>query len=129
MANELKWDQERCKKEYNDAYQFLLTMGLDHDQSRSSFKSEEILQYRDAFRRLDVDGDGVISTSDLKALFTSLGKKSAGSEETLRAVIAEADFNKNGVVDFNEFLEVRWLRPHGKLLLSVAFIVVNIFIS
>ena len=105
MKEELKWDDKRCKVEHARAVEFLGTMGLDTEKSRATFKSDEIVHFRDDFKALDLDGDGVVSTRDLRELFTHQGYPKV-SEEILVSLISEVDSNRNGVVDFNEFLEV-----------------------
>jgi glycerol-3-phosphate dehydrogenase len=106
MKEELQWDDNRCKKEHADALEYLQTMGLDTNKSRAQFKSEEIVHFRDDFKALDLDGDGAISTHDLSELFRHQGYPKV-KEEILKSLIAEVDLNRNGVVDFNEFLEVK----------------------
>ena len=55
----------------------------------------------DAFNKLDVDHSGQITRSNLKAV---LGKDL--DDEAINRIIAEADFQKNGVVDLDEFRRV-----------------------
>ena len=105
MKEELQWDDKRCQAEHEKSLEFLYTMGLDPNKSRANFKSEEIVHFRDDFKALDLDGDGVVSTRDLRELFTHQGYPKV-SEEILVRLISEVDSNRNGVVDFNEFLEV-----------------------
>jgi len=55
----------------------------------------------EVFDKLDVDGKGYISKEDLKL---TLG--SDYSEDLVNSMIEEADFKKNGQVDYDEFLRL-----------------------
>ena len=103
MAEELNWNEARQKKEMDEAITFLQTMGLDTSASRSHFKSEEIMFYRQEFYELDKDGDGTINTQDLRHLFARTAAKKV-SPETLKKIIEEVEMTKNGVIGFDEFL-------------------------
>merc|ERR1712063_66393 len=52
----------------------------------------------------DKDGDGTISTAELKPIMICLGEKP--TEENLKEMIAMADKDGNGSVDLPEFLEL-----------------------
>ena len=69
--------------------------------NRRKYASQEYLQV--AFRRFDVDGCGKISAKDLE---TVLGSGNEETEAFVHAIIAEADFNKDGEIDFTEFMTV-----------------------
>ncbi|RUS21830.1 FAD dependent oxidoreductase-domain-containing protein [Endogone sp. FLAS-F59071] len=149
MGSELNWSQERRKNEYNDAIEFLVTMGLpspkshllyplnaDHTSagepfesgaikgqagsarstspilahipdtlySRAQFHPEEIKEFQTVFAELDADGDGHINSADLAVVLDKLGVVVSG--DVLVGIIAEVDLDKNGTIEFNEFLEV-----------------------
>jgi len=63
---------------------------------------EQISEYRDAFSMFDKNSDGLISTSELGAVMHSLGLSS--NEAEIQAMIRKVDINKNGAIDFPEFL-------------------------
>lgn len=69
--------------------------------NRRKYASQEYLEM--AFRHFDVDGGGKISAKDLE---TILGSCSKDTEAFVNAIIAEADFNKDGEIDFTEFMTV-----------------------
>ena len=56
---------------------------------------------QDAFDSIDSDGKGFISKGDLRAI---LGADA--NEETVKEMIEEADFKKNGQIDYDEFLKL-----------------------
>jgi glycerol-3-phosphate dehydrogenase len=105
MAEELGWDKARCEKEHKEGVEYLDTMGLNQISSRSRFKSDEIMFYRHEFHELDLDGDGVINTEDLKHLFQKTAAKTV-TPETLQKIIEEVKLNQDGVIGFDEFLEI-----------------------
>ena len=51
-----------------------------------------------------IDGDGSISLKELKRLFKSLGEKP--SETKLKAMIKDADEDRDGTISFTEFLNL-----------------------
>ncbi|CAM8921383.1 hypothetical protein QQ045_032067 [Rhodiola kirilowii] len=51
--------------------------------------------FRPAFDVLDTDGDGRISREDLQSFYTD--------EDVIGSMISSADFNRNGVVEYEEF--------------------------
>lgn len=62
--------------------------------------TEEVLHV--AFKIIDSNDDGVISKSELKTIMTNLGEKL--TDEEINDMILEADFDKDGVVSYDEFL-------------------------
>ncbi|TXG71572.1 hypothetical protein EZV62_000151 [Acer yangbiense] len=64
--------------------------------------------FRQAFDVLDTDRDGKISGDDLRAFYSSLSCGSDGREreEIIRSMISEADSNRNGFVEYDEFERV-----------------------
>ena len=54
-----------------------------------------------AFAMFDVDGNGSISTSELRELFKRLGQEP--TEEEMRVMVEEVDLDGSGTVDFWEF--------------------------
>ena len=57
-----------------------------------------------AFKIFDADGNGSISMDELQAVFAK-GGASGKTEEVWNEIIASADKNKDGVIDFKEFEE------------------------
>ena len=60
---------------------------------------DELLE---AFRVFDQDGDGFISAEELRYLMCNLGEKL--SQEEVNEMIAEADTDGDGQVDYREFV-------------------------
>ncbi|EFB23090.1 hypothetical protein PANDA_009126, partial [Ailuropoda melanoleuca] len=59
---------------------------------------------REVFRAFDLDGNGHISVDELKQAMSTLGEKL--SQEELDAMIQEADVDKDGQVNYEEFLRI-----------------------
>lgn len=57
--------------------------------------------YRDAFRLIDKDNNGFLSSAELRAIYIALGIKI--SDEDVEEMIREADLDCDGVVTFEEF--------------------------
>ncbi len=67
---------------------------------------DEIEDFRAAFKVFDVDGDGEISSDELSEMLSIFGVSSQTSESYLQELIKEIDIDKNGKVEFNDFLEL-----------------------
>ncbi|ORZ32703.1 FAD dependent oxidoreductase-domain-containing protein [Catenaria anguillulae PL171] len=134
MQDELGWDETRCKKEFDDAMEFLTTMGLPATEaieypvsaasatkaaldsyvkkglSQSFFTSDEVEAVRSAFSKLDKDGDGSIPRGQLENLLVQVGWIQAQTLKEMAASRSDAwlDFNLNhsGPLEFNDVLEV-----------------------
>lgn len=63
---------------------------------------EQIAEFKEAFQIFDKDGSGNITTKELGTVMRSLGQNP--SEEELKKMIDEVDYNRDGTVDFKEFL-------------------------
>lgn len=56
------------------------------------------------YQQFDLDGNGSITCQEIGSVMKSLGEDIPGYK--LREIIKEVDKNKNGTIEFNEFLEV-----------------------
>ena len=70
-------------------------------QMREGDTEEEI---KDAFRVFDKDGDGKISAAELTHIMKHLGEPL--SQEEVDEMIAQADTNKDGIIDYGEFVHL-----------------------
>uniref|UniRef100_A0A665UQZ5 Calcium binding protein 5b n=1 Tax=Echeneis naucrates TaxID=173247 RepID=A0A665UQZ5_ECHNA len=62
-------------------------------------------ELKDAFREFDIDGDGSITSDELRnAMIKLLGEHTSKNE--IDAVVREADNNGDGTVDFEEFVKM-----------------------
>ncbi|KAJ9136955.1 EF-hand [Coniochaeta hoffmannii] len=72
--------------------------------SAIKLSKEQIAQYRQVFDLFDKDHTGDITADELGEVMKGLGLNPSESE--LHDLIAEADVNKNGSIDFHEFLNM-----------------------
>ena len=63
---------------------------------------DQIAEFKEAFSLFDKDGDGAITTKELGTVMRSLGQNPTEAE--LAQMIEEVDCDKNGTIDFPEFL-------------------------
>ncbi|XP_035771980.1 calcium-binding protein 5-like [Neolamprologus brichardi] len=62
-------------------------------------------ELKDAFKEFDLDGDGAITSDEMKhAMLKLMGKHTSKNE--IDAVVKEADNNGDGTVDFEEFVKM-----------------------
>ncbi|KAA0725450.1 Calcium-binding protein 5 [Triplophysa tibetana] len=64
-----------------------------------------VKELRDAFKEFDMDGDGEITTEELRCAMSKLLGEHMNEKE-IDAVVREADNNGDGTVDFEEFVRM-----------------------
>ncbi|CAF0780994.1 unnamed protein product [Brachionus calyciflorus] len=57
--------------------------------------------FREHFNKWDKDGDGKISSKDLRALFAELEVEL--TDDDIEEIMADTDKNKDGLITFEEF--------------------------
>jgi len=62
-------------------------------------------ELKDAFKEFDVDGDGSITTEELRSAMSKLLGKQVNPQE-IDAIVREADNDGDGTVDFEEFVKM-----------------------
>jgi len=72
---------------------------------------EQLSEYKAEFALFDKNGDGMISTVELRRVMEDLGEKP--SEEELQAYINEVDTDGNGTIEFDEFCTMMAGIDHG----------------
>ncbi|MEU8803458.1 EF-hand domain-containing protein [Spirillospora sp. NPDC048819] len=72
----------------------------------------DVNDYRATFELVDADGDGYISTDELKNLMAALGEEVTGTRAV--EVVVAADANRDGKISLEEFtaLMERTARPN-----------------
>ncbi|XP_066919220.1 calmodulin-like isoform X1 [Clytia hemisphaerica] len=68
-----------------------------------SLTIEEINEYKQAFALYDRNSNGTINQNELLSVLRSLGQNP--TEQEVQDIINEMDANKNGKIEFQEFLE------------------------
>ncbi|XP_026450453.1 calmodulin-like [Papaver somniferum] len=68
------------------------------------FTEDQISEYKEAFTLFDEDGDGYIIAKELSSAMKSTGKNP--TEDEIHNMINEVDADKNGAINFTEFLDL-----------------------
>jgi Ca2+-binding EF-hand superfamily protein len=79
---------------------------------RPGLTEDEIEEIKEAFDLFDTDGSGSIDPKELKAAMQSLGFEA--KNQTIFQMISDLDKNKNGSIDFEEFLDMMTARMSDK---------------
>ncbi|KAK6463522.1 calmodulin [Scheffersomyces coipomensis] len=66
--------------------------------------TDEELELIEVFKIFDQDGDGKINSNELKYILFTIGEQLQDSQ--INEMIEEADLNKDGVIDIDEFREL-----------------------
>merc|ERR1712066_902963 len=74
------------------------------DLKPDNMTEEQVDNVRKAFNAIDVDSNGTIEASELAEVMKQIGYDMSG--EDLDAVFAEMDINKNGKIEFIEYLRM-----------------------
>mmetsp|Transcript_55139 Transcript_55139/g.160907 ORF Transcript_55139/g.160907 Transcript_55139/m.160907 type:complete len:461 (-) Transcript_55139:83-1465(-) len=82
----------------------------DGDAPQLNMTVEE--KIKDTFGQYDIDGNGVISAEELNSVLTSLNPDLKPME--IDQILASADCNKDGVVDYKEFVDWLFKRRGGR---------------
>ena len=81
--------------DYNEFVEMML------DITKANPEPEGENDIKQAFKIFDKDGDGLITAEEIRMTMTSLGENL--SETELTSMVAEADLNGDGYIDFSEF--------------------------
>ncbi|CAL9707471.1 unnamed protein product [Knipowitschia caucasica] len=68
------------------------------------FSEEEVEEIRLAFQNVDVDGNGYVTTDEIKGLFQKLGRPMAGYQ--IRELLVSLDRDKDSRISLEEFTEM-----------------------
>lgn len=111
MAKELNWTEEKTRTELEAAKQFLYQeMGYrarDEQLSKTSeinLDYQEVIRYKKRFHKFDKESKGFITTVDVQQVLESINVHI--DENSLHEILNEVDLNKNGQVEFDEFLQL-----------------------
>ena len=84
--------------------------------------SEPEKEIKAHFMRLDKDGDGYLNENELKYLLLDMGYAQSKSVEEAKVILAFADDNNDGRIDFQEFKQIyhrRLLSSHNQYIQNV----------
>jgi calmodulin len=83
---------------YIDFNEFVMIM---HKRSKENDPEEDVIS---AFRVFDKDGNGTISTKELRHIMTTIGDKL--TDEEVNQMIEEADVDGDGIINYEEFVRM-----------------------
>lgn len=86
-------EQERLAREQE---------GMEGEDDEEGLDDEIIEQLREAFDACDGDKDGALTKDELENLLTSLGGQL--NDEVLERIMQAADANKDGKMQFEQFI-------------------------
>lgn len=73
---------------------------------------EKIEEYKKAFKKFDVNGDGKVTMEELETVMRSLNQNPTKLE--LKIIMADVDTDRNGVITLDEFLAYMSRPPKGR---------------
>ena len=100
-------DEHSEQGEVADMDEFIQKFGITEDKFKSLRKyltEEQIEDFKGVFEMFDADGDKSISVKELSTIMRSLGQNP--TEEEVKQMIAEADRDNSGNIEFPEFCEL-----------------------
>ncbi|KAK2156234.1 hypothetical protein LSH36_218g03056 [Paralvinella palmiformis] len=91
---------KKCLRQYwtNDTDSISFSEFVDICRKVKPTTEDELLQ---AFKKIDINGDGYIDNSELKKVLTTRGDRMTTQE--IQEIIDEVDENKDGKLDYKEF--------------------------
>ncbi|XP_033728846.1 calmodulin-like [Pecten maximus] len=69
-----------------------------------SLTDDQRAALQDAFNKFDIDGNGSITAGELGLAMRSIGENPSTRE--IREIVDAADLNRNGTIEFEEFVEM-----------------------
>jgi len=85
-------------------------MPLSRRNSENCFSPEKVAKFKHVFDMWNLKGDAKIGIKQVIASMKDLGRF---DEENLESIMQQVDNNRNGAIDFNEFLTAAW-QLHSK---------------
>ncbi|WWC58421.1 uncharacterized protein I303_100961 [Kwoniella dejecticola CBS 10117] len=133
MGEELGWDRAKKETEFDNAVEFLKSMGLPEQATklkladvakshgnigtlglansedaklyaRAQFTPDEVANLKNQFELFDFDHDQHITKDDLIHAMTNMGYDA--STEMADSILREVDFGRKGFVDFQDYLDI-----------------------
>lgn len=83
-----------------------------HMMSKKMKETDKEEELREAFRVFDRNGDGFISSSELRHVMTNLGEKL--TDEEVEDMIREADLDGDGLVNYEGKPKIGFFSTHPK---------------
>ena len=71
---------------------------------KATLSEDEVAEIKETFKEMDVDGNGTITSEELQKVMKEQGEKL--TEAVINVMVAMADTNGDGKIDFEEFLQM-----------------------
>ena len=71
---------------------------------KATLSEDEVAEIKETFKEMDVDGNGTITSEELQKVMKEQGEKLP--EALINVMVAMADTNGDGKIDFEEFLQM-----------------------
>jgi len=104
--SELQKEVIRYLRQFN--YQSKLKKGITRCLAANMSKEPE-QEVKRHFNRLDQDGDGFLELNELEHFLLDMGYAPSIAKDEAQKIMASADMNNDGTIDFNEFKAI-WQR-------------------
>lgn len=100
----------------------LILFNYEIKSSKVQLSPQEISIIKKVFNRIDLDGNGVIQISELAASMKEIVPDV--TDEEVQEIFASTDKDKNGTIEFNEFLVIfsDWLNSWCIIIFFCCFI-------
>jgi len=76
---------------------------------KATLSEDEVAEIKETFKEMDVDGNGTITSEELQKVMKEQGEKLP--EAVINVMVAMADTNGDGKIDFEEFLQMAITGP------------------
>jgi len=104
MATQSGADDNNYKREYRRIKSLVSSAYVRQTSSEYGLTEEQVAEFKEVFMLFDKDEDGSITLAELAVVMRSLGQRPTETE--LRNMVNDVDQNDNGMIEFNEFLQM-----------------------
>ncbi|CAG9802101.1 unnamed protein product [Chironomus riparius] len=104
MATQSTDSEEVYKREYQRFQSIVGSSFVRQKSSEYGLTEEQVAEFKEVFMLFDKDEDGSITMAELAVVMRSLGQRPTETE--LRNMVNDVDQNDNGMIEFNEFLQM-----------------------
>ncbi|KAG5683701.1 hypothetical protein PVAND_012967 [Polypedilum vanderplanki] len=104
MATQSSNNEDPYKREYTRVKSLIESNYVRQTSSEYGLTEEQVAEFKEVFMLFDKDEDGSITMAELAVVMRSMGQRPTETE--LRNMVNDVDQNDNGMIEFNEFLQM-----------------------